>query len=381
MTDHTRCNCCVTAARLATDGGTPDPAHVATLLDGLPDNWGRWGDDDERGTLNLLGSAEAAAGMRAALARGDDGIERFTLGMPMTGESIPEDDPTAAGDPAFPGRGAARRDNLFDERSYRDGEREPLTGMRFSDDRFVTPFYLQGTTHLDALGHAWYGDGLYNGFDPAETARVKRFEHAETGIDGEEVVETRGHEKLSIAPLADAGLAGRGVLLDVGRAHDDGDEYGRLPLETEIGLADLEATADAQGVDVSERDILLVRTGSLGGIHDPAVAWHPTKEAGLVFSEALVEWVHDHDIALLGADNIGVEKVTQRVDGETYVLPLHGAFLRNLGLPLAELLWLDDLAAACADDGVYEFLFTAAPLHVERATGGPVNPVVLKASE
>jgi len=60
---------------------------------------------------------------------------------------------------------------------------------------------------------------------------------------------------------------------------------------------------------------------------------------------------------------------------------LHGAFLRNLGLPLAELLWLDDLAAACADDGVYEFLFTAAPLHVERATGGPVNPVVLKASE
>ena len=380
MADHTQCTCCVAAAELATDGGEPDPAHVATLLDGLPDNWGRWGDDDERGTLNLLGSAEAAAGMRAALANGDDEIERFTLGLPLTGESIPEDDPKAAGDPAFPGRGVARRDTLFDERSYRDGDREPLTGMRFSDDRFVTPFYLQGTTHLDALGHAWYGDEMYNGFDPVETARVKRFETPARGLDGEEVLETRGHEKLSIAPLADAGIAGRGVLLDVGRTHEEGDEHGRLPLETEIGLADLEAAADAHDVHVSEGDILLVRTGSMGRIRDPEVEWNPTKEAGLVFSEALVESVHDHDIALLGADNIGVEKVTQRVDGETYVLPLHGAFLRNLGLPLAELLWLDDLAAACADDGVYEFLFTAAPLHVERATGGPVNPVVLKAS-
>lgn len=382
MTDHGEpCTCCHAAAALATDGGQPDPAHVATLLEGLPNNWGRWGDDDERGTLNLLGSAEAAAGMRAALLEGDDDVERFTLGLPMTGETIPEDEPEAAGDPAFPGRGAARRDNLFDERSYRDGEREPLTGMRFSDDRFVTPFYLQGTTHLDALGHAWYGDELYNGFDPVETARVKRFDRAETGIGGEDVVETRGHEKLSIAPLADVGLAGRGVLLDVGRAHDDGDENGRLPLETEIGLADLEATADAQGVEVRERDILLVRTGSMGRTRDPEAAWNPTKEAGLVFSKALVEWVHDRDLALLGADNIGVEKVTQRVDGETYVLPLHGAFLRNLGLPLAELLWLDDLAAACADDDIYEFLFTAAPLHVQRATGGPVNPVVLKASD
>jgi hypothetical protein len=50
-------------------------------------------------------------------------------------------------------------------------------------------------------------------------------------------------------------------------------------------------------------------------------------------------------------------------------------------MPLVEMLWLDDLARACAEDGVYEFLFTAAPLHVQRATGGPLNPLVLKATE
>jgi kynurenine formamidase len=149
----------------------------------------------------------------------------------------------------------------------------------------------------------------------------------------------------------------------------------------EITLDDLQTTADAQGVTVAERDILLVRTGSMGHTRDPEAAWNPTDEPGLAFSEELVEWVHDRDIAALGADNVAIERVTQRIDGETYVLPLHGAFLRNLGLPLVEMLWLDDLAAACTEDGIYEFLLTAAPLHIQRATGGPTNPVVLKATD
>lgn len=370
---------CGAELAFAADGGRPDAtADIAALLDDLPDNWGRWGPEDERGTLNLLGGAEMAAGMRAALAD-DDKIERFTLGLPLTGEAIESE--TDTGDPAFPGRGVARRDNLFDEQSYRDGEQEASAGLKFADDRFVTPFYLQGTTHMDALGHAWYGDHLYNGFDAMETAVEKRFETAAEGFDGDES-ETRGLGRLSIEPLADAGVAGRAVLLDVARhrgddPHQDGN---RLPMRTEIALDDLQATAEAQGTTVEKHDILLVRTGAMGRTRDPDAAWNPTDEPGLVFSEALVEWVHDRDIAALGADNVAIERITQRVDGERYLLPLHGAFLRNLGMPLVEMLWLDDLAAACADDGVYEFLFTAAPLSVRRATGGPVNPVVVKST-
>jgi len=97
------------------------------------------------------------------------------------------------------------------------------------------------------------------------------------------------------------------------------------------------------------------------------------------------------DIPYIGADNLPVEKLQHEVteddlaDGRkdlagTYVLPLHGALLRDLGVPLNEVLDLSELAAACAEDGVYEFLFTAAPLHVVGGTGGPVNPVVLKAT-
>ena len=377
---HRRCRCGAELAfaadpdrhpRLA-DGGTPAGPDVADLLEGLPDNWGRWGPDDERGTLNLLGGAEAAAGMRAALRGGDDAVERFTLGLPLTGEAAEG----GTGDPSFPGREVARRDNVSDERAYREGDREAAAGMKFSDDRFVTPFYLQGTTHVDALGHAWYGEELYNGFDAGASSETKRFDDPVAGVDGD-VTETRGHGRASVEALAAAGIAGRGVLLDVARHRGDGD---RLPPGAEVRLADLRATADAQGVELEERDVLLVRTGSMGRTRDPDADWDPTDEPGLVFGEALVEWVHDRDVVALGADNVAVERVTQTVDGETYVLPLHGAFLRNLGMPLVEMLWLDDLAAACADDGTYEFLFTAAPLHVQRATGGPVNPVVLKAT-
>ena len=276
--DCHRGGCGGALAAALTDGGPPaDGAHVATLLEGLPDNWGRWGADDERGTLNLLGSAEAAAGMRAALAAGDDAIERFTLGLPLTGEPIdPDGGPAEAGDPSFPGRGVARRDNVSDARAYRDGERDPLAGMEFADDRFVTPFFLHGTTHVDALGHAWYGDTLYNGFDAATTATTRRFDDSLDDVDGA-VSETRGLDRASVAPLAETGIAGRGVLLDVARhlggggeapgTHGDAEPDGRadrLPLGTGVTLEDLRATARAQEVTVRRGDVLLIRTGSIG---------------------------------------------------------------------------------------------------------------------
>ena len=368
-------NCDCGAALALPDGGPDDAGPIGALLDGLPDNWGRWGPDDERGTLNLLGSAEMAAGLRAALANGDGAIERYTLGLPITGEPIPPEDrpTTATGDPAFPGRGPVRRENVCDAAAYRDGEFEPQAGMKFVDDRFVTPLYPHGISHMDALGHAWYGETLYNGFDAATTAERKRFEQPVETLDGA-VVETRGLGALSISPAAECGVAGRAVLLDVGRAIGDRD---RLSPEYEIGLDELQRTATEQGLSVQKCDVLLVRTGSLSRTRDPDAEWSPTDEPGLVFSEALVEWVHELDVAAIGADNVAVERVVQWIDGERYVLPLHGAFLRNLGLPLVEMLWLEELADACDAAGEYVCLLTAAPLHVERASGGPINPVVL----
>jgi kynurenine formamidase len=264
--------------------------------------------------------------------------------------------------------------------------------MTFVDDKVVAEAFLQGTTHLDALGHAWYGEEIYNGFSARSTETTKEFETGLLGTKGtdaipengdgndlEPVTETKGLDKASIAEPASTGIAGRGVLLDVGR--ELGGEDDRLPLEACVTYEDLQATAKSQNTEIRERDLLLIRTGAIARTQDPDAEWGPLIEPGLCFSEELVEWIHEMDIPYLGADNLAVEKVTQEIDGETYVIPLHGAFIRNLGINLNEILWLEDLAAQCAADGIYDFLLTAAPLNVERASGAPINPVVLKATD
>lgn len=387
-----------------------DLPPVGRLLADMPDNWGRWGEDDELGALNLLGSEEAFDGMRAAMQRGRKGIERFTLQTPITGNAIDalvtdaEFPTTDAGDPAFPGRLPARKDNAAD---WRDAA--SYGGLRFADDRFDTPLFLQGTSHVDALGHGFFadrdadGDGdvdaddeqLYNGFAAETTATEHTYEFPVPGLSGDnttvEQVDTVNRlSKADISNAANAGIQGRGVILDVGR-HLGDDENGWLSLNEPITLSDLLDTADAQGVKLQQRDILLIRTGAIERARDPTALWHATAEPGLTYSDDLVHWVDDMEIPYIAGDNLPVEKVQQEVSEDdlhegrkhlagTYLLPLHGAFLRNLGVTINEVLDLSDLAAACAEDGIYDFLFTAAPLNVEGGTGAPVNPVVTKAT-
>lgn len=376
---------------VAAEAGT---SPVGELLADLPDNWGRWGEDDELGAINMLGSEQMVDGMNAAMQRGRNGVQRFTLQTPMTGEAIDalvEEDvsfpTTDTGDPFFPGRAPARRDAVDIS--------DTATGMSFADDRFVTPLYLQGTSHADSLGHGWYDGQIYNGrpADPNSDTDVRdnvdgsrSFDIPLTGIDGEPVTETNGLQVNDISNAAGAGVAGRAVLLDVGRHF--GDENGWLPFDSDapgsggfsVTIERIKETAAAQDVRLRKRDILLIRTGSIERVRDPDAEWDANNEPGLKFSPLLVDWLHDMEIPYIGADNLAIEKLVQVVDGDSYILPMHGACLRDLGLTFNEILDLSDLAAACAEDGIYEFLFTAAPLHVERGTGAPINPVVLKAT-
>lgn len=401
----------LSAETVAAETGASKLEPGPKLLEGMPDNWGRWGDEDELGALNLLGSEEMFAGMAAATKRGKKNMERITLQTPITGNAIDalvDDDPsttgsTDAGDPAFPGRLPARKDNTADWRKAAS-----YSGLRFADDRFDTPLYLQGTSHVDALGHNFFADRdadddgdidkhdeqLYNGFPAETTATLKTYDEPVTGLDDGEaasIQETHQLSKADISNAADAGIMGRGVLLDVGRYKGD-DENGWLPLNEPITLQDLKDTADAQGVEIRERDILLIRTGAIERARTEGVEWDAYAEPGLAYSDDLYHWLHDMDIPYMAGDNLPVEKVLHNVTEDdlhegredlagTYTLPLHGACLRNLGLTLNEVLDLSELGAACAEDGIYEFLFTAAPLHVEGGTGGPVNPVVAKATD
>lgn len=424
---------CGSLAALAAMGGVSAVAAQAddeleeiwtSVLDQLPDNWGKWGDDDELGAHNYLGSEEAFEGLKTAIRGGRRGLSVFPLQLSYTGDSIIPESPT--GDPVFPTRQAARRDNVVDFRHYQEGSVEPLAGGgKFADDAFVTRVFLQGSTQYDALAHFWYDrpvgeDGeresvLYNGFPAETTATVQEFDTAipglrpsdpleepfSTDLQAEDITETYGATKADIIEVAEKGTVGRGVLLDVGRYKKDDPPYRLDPGEC-VTLEDLQNTADAQGVDLRKRDIPLVRTGSVERARDPDAdtTWlgdpdTPLQEPGLCFSQDLVEWIDEMEIPIIGGDNLAVEKLTTvTVDVEEdlnedirdavdfggretldIVNPMHPALLVNLGVTIMEILYLKDLADQCAEDGIYEFLYAASPLKIERSVGAPVNPV------
>lgn len=310
---------------------------LAVLLEGLPSNWGRWGVGDQVGCLNLLDAAQVLRGV-AAVRHG----RVFTLQMRIGEEG---------GELMFPGRSPARHIVTQDRQSYLDGKARPLPGgLEYADDAIT--MYLQGTTHVDGLGHAWYDDQIWNGVS-AETTNG-------------------GMDYASVLPIAERGIVGHGVLLDMAR-HRGKDLLG--PGDT-FDHVDLLECADAQRVPISGGDILLIRTGWPGyWLRAADVASSRLDEPGLRYAPDTVAWFRDTPVPVLVTDTIASE-ATRDVGGAEF--PLHGALMRNLGVVFTELAQLDELAADCAHDGQYTFLYTCAPLKIVGATGGPANPVVIK---
>lgn len=311
---------------------------MSEALAGAPSNWGRWGPEDEIGALNFLTAAGVLRGVRAVRSG-----KVFTLGLTVL---------RPGGDPAIAIRGQAKKFMSCDKGFFTNGQAQPLPGgLEWSDD--VIFMYLQGTTHYDALGHAWYDDQLYNGYDAASTIG--------------------GLKKNSIKPIADHGVVGRGVLLDVARYKN----VENLGVNEQITLDDLQQTAERQGVVLEKHDILLIRTGWMPVFYrEGPEVFFAGGGPGITDEPALIRWFHEMEIPAISSDTIGAEQGTSAVSGVT--LPLHGALLRNLGVLFNELVWLEELADDCAADQQYEFLFVGAPLKIVGATGSPVNPTVIK---
>jgi kynurenine formamidase len=308
------------------------------VLKDAPKNWGRWGDDDEIGCLNYLTPQEVLRGVRHVRSG-----KVFTLGVPVG---------RAGGDPVWPGRSGAMKLMTQDKGHYVAGKLKPLPGgLEYADD-YITAF-LQGSSQFDALGHTWYDDQLYNGFS------------AETTIGG--------MAKCGVDKIAEHGVVGRGVLVDIAR------HRGKDALESgeTIGVDDLEAAASKQGLSIEKHDNLLIRTGWLKGFYDNGAFPSGTfNEPGLAYSLELVKWFQDNEIASLSTDTIANEVTIDPENG--ILLTLHAALMRNLGLLFSEILWLEPLAEDCAQDGQYSFLYAAAPMNIIGGTGAPVNPVVVK---
>jgi kynurenine formamidase len=315
------------------------PPAVEAATAGGPTNWGRWGADDEVGALNH----QTPAAVLAAAAEVRDGTT-FSLALPLGAEG---------GDPVWPGRAPAQHAMTLDDGVYARGEAEPLAGgYRFADDTLTTA--LHGTTHCDALGHAWCGDELYNGFPAASTAG--------------------GLQRASVEPIARRGIVGRGVLLDLAR------HLGTASLAPgqAIGAETLEACAAAQGTELRSGDALLLRTGWIPRFYrEGAEAFYRDfREPGLRYSRELAEWFASREIASLVSDTFGNEVAEAERTG--LYGPVHIGLMHRLGIVLTELAWLEQLAEACQSDGRFSFLYVCAPLRIVGATGAPANPIAIR---
>ncbi|MEY9910464.1 kynurenine formamidase [Catenulispora sp. MAP12-49] len=319
------------ASDASQDAQTPESRQQETFreLGARLSNWGRWGVEDERGTANLI-TAERLVAAGRLIRQG----KVFDLGIPV-GADGPQ--------------GTFRQNPLHVMLETGQGQQIPC-GTRYSDDYIVMP--LQSSTQWDALAHVYYDDRLYNGF-------------------GASSITVKGAARCSIDKQA-KGIAGRAVLLDVAALH--GVEW--LAAGTVITPADLEAAAERQGgVRVGPGDILLVRTGWRRKFlteHDPGAFLAGEPGLGM----GCCEWLKDRDVAAVASDNWAIEVLPGEVPGE--FLTVHLVLIRDMGMTLGELLDLEELAADCEADGVWEFFFTAPPLKVTGGVGTPINPLALK---
>lgn len=316
-------------------------------------NWGRWGDDDELGTLNLI-TADKVAQAAATVRKG----KVISLGGDF-GSSGPQGAFGFRQNPVHVmtvDGGDANTLCQYAPGWLRNSVAKELSGFfvdnpfRFNDDMIVMP--LQAATQWDALSHVYYEDKLYNGF-PADS--VTSFGAFHLGI-----------EKVDVK-----GITSRGVLLDV-VAHRGADVF--CEPGNPITPAELDDIAKAQGVSVQPGDIVVVHTGWWTRF----LSTGDGAEAGSGLDWTCASWLHDHDVAAVAADNLMVEDPDPANGVDGTFLPMHMLCLRDMGLMLGEYWDLGGLAADCAADGVYEFQLIAPPLKVVGAVGSPVSPIAIK---
>jgi kynurenine formamidase len=278
-------------------------------------NWGRWGKDDQIGTLNLITPAKR----KHAAALVKEGVSVSMAGDADTVKAVDNPNPYE------------------------------LKMLTIGTDQIAVNYHGIAHTHLDSLAHINDNGVFYNGYKP----------------DAGKVLQ-QGHEKNSIHNVKN-GIFTRGILIDIPRLK--GVPY--LEPGTPIYVEDLEAWEKKSGVKVSAGDALFVRTGvwarrkALG----PWLRGRAPggKSAGL--DPSVIPWLKQRDISILGSDH------PQYVSPSDLPGAVHDFALLYLGVHVIDNCDLEALADAAAARNRWEFLFTAAPLPMVGGTGSPVNPI------
>ncbi|MEW9519457.1 cyclase family protein [Streptomyces tubercidicus] len=292
-------------------------------------NWGRWGDDDEIGTLNLITHQvvrEAAAGVRSG--------RRIPLALPLRHDGVQTG--------VIPGRvNPLHTMTAVNQEIFGPGT------VATSDD--VVTMGLQAATHWDGLAHVSHSGRLYNN-RPADSV---------TAHGG---ATRHGIEKATP-------VVSRGVLLDVARVH--GTE--RLPGGHAVTPEDLAAAEELAGTAVRSGDIVLVRTGQLRHCLDGDRQAYAFPSPGL--SLRTPEWFRARDVAAVANDTLTFEIFPPEI--EDLWMPVHALHLVEMGMPQGQNWNLEELSTACAEEGRYAFFLSAMAEPFVGGTGAPVAPVAI----
>jgi kynurenine formamidase len=293
-------------------------------------NWGRWGGDDERGTLNHItddvrrAAARAVRHGRSVSCAWDvtvpDEMERSTTACPCAAEM-----PGAEHMPA-----AFQQDRSWG----------------FSNERLGFMFHGNTITHLDSPCHIFWDGRMYNG-------RPHSLVDAETGSAW-----------AAVTAAAD-GIVTRGVLLDVAKVRD-------VPwLEPGEGVVpeDLEAAERRQGVRVQPGDAVLLRTGYGRFRHESGPSGGFTQTG---WHASCLPWLHERQVALIGADT---PQEVQPSGFDDVLMPVHAVGLVAMGLWLLDNCDLEACAATAAELGQWDFQLAVAPVRLAGTSGSPVNPI------
>jgi kynurenine formamidase len=299
-------------------------------------NWGRWGDDDQIGTLNLIDDAA----VRRALGSATSG-RRFSLALPLS-----VDGPQMG---FIPGRENPSHDMIALHQRAQRGEAGRAPGApEWNDDSFTMG--TQASTHWDGLAHAAYDGHIYNGFPAASVTDAGA---SRCGIE-------------RVGPLVT-----RGVLLDVARARG----VDRLDPGHALTPDDLDAAVELARTEIEPGDVVLIRTGHIQLFFAGDRVTYGASAPGP--SLDTVEWFHTHDVAAVVTDNLIFEVFPGTRDDEI-LLPVHFVHLVDMGLTQGQNWNLEELAADCAEDGRSTFLLSAPPEPLVGGVGSPVHPVAVK---
>jgi kynurenine formamidase len=303
-------------------------------------NWGRWGANDEIGTLNHTHPEDVVAAaqlvkkgkiMSLALPYDNNGPQGGKSKYAAMGRFNPIHLMIRAGTDAYSG--------VLDHRK-----------IRGADDIIIMP--TQCGTQWDGLGHIFYGDHMWNGYD---CRTVTSFGAQKCGIE-------KTREK----------MVGRGVFLDIPQM------LGKECLADGFAITnDLLDKAERHfGVQVKRGDYLLVRTGQIEAMLNASTwdGYSGGDAPGLAFET--LDWLQQKQVAAVATDTWGAEVRPNEMDEANQ--PWHWISIPIMGLTVGEIFYLAELSKDCAEDNRYEFMFVGPALPITGGVGSPVNPLAIK---